>query len=194
MKEDTDPSYLRLVLILSLGLITGLTHQTSFADTPRTLERGQVLPNSRLIGAGGLDVHLDDLKGRIKIVSIVPQLNTPVCDEQTHRFSEHNDGLDKEIEIVTISTNSSDDQTHFAEKANIHNITFLSDSPSYDFGTSTGLFMESHHILRRTVVVTDQDNIIRYVERVPMGQLPNFERAYEAVRNLLKIQMRKEHS
>ena len=96
--------------------------------------KGEVLPNATLIGNNGSRVQLEALKGRVKILSMVPQLNTPVCDEQTHRFSEQNGGLDKWLDIVTISTNSSDDQARFAEKANIQNVTFLSDSPDFDFG------------------------------------------------------------
>ena len=121
-------------------------------------------------------------------MSMVPQLNTPVCDEQTHRFSEKNEGLDQLLEIVTISTNTSPDQAQFADKANIHNITFLSDSPDFDFGKKTGLLLPRHGILHRAVFVADSDNIIRYIEIVPMSQLPNFDRAYAAARNVLDSQ------
>ena len=43
-----------------------------------------------------------DLKGKVKIVSIVPQLNTPTCDEQTHQFSEQNGGLDSSNSVFPI--------------------------------------------------------------------------------------------
>lgn len=66
------------------------------------LTRGQKLPDAELMGKGQRIVRLNDLKGRVKILSMVPQLNTPVCDEQTHRFSENNGGLDQQLEIVTI--------------------------------------------------------------------------------------------
>ncbi|GJL56815.1 MAG: hypothetical protein NPIRA02_39470 [Nitrospirales bacterium] len=175
----------RIFCYLFFGLLFCFPDQAVLADTTRALEKGHVLPNSRLVGIGGAQVHLDDLKGRMKILSIVPQLNTPVCDEQTHRFSEQNGGLDKELEIVTLSTNTFDDQAHFADKAGIHNVTFLSDAPEYDFGKTTGLLLSTHSILSRTVVVADNDNVIRYIEHVPMSQLPNFENAYEVARKLL---------
>lgn len=151
------------------------------------LTRGQKLPDAELMGKGQRIVRLNDLKGRVKILSIVPQLNTPVCDEQTHRFSENNGGLDQQLEIVTISTNTDEDQARFAEKAKIHNITFLSDSPNHDFGEKTVLLLPMHNILHRTVIVTDSENIIRYVEHVPMGQLPNFDQAFEAARKTLDL-------
>ena len=173
-------------MCMAIMLLCSVLSHVVFAESPRQTTKGQRLPNALLLGSGGQPVQLDDLQGRIKILSLVPQLNTPVCDEQTHRFSEENDGLDKMVEIVTISTNTYDDQAHFANKANIHNVTYLSDSPSYDFGKKTGLFISTHGILKRTVLVADHDNIIRYIEHVPMSQLPNFERAYQATRKLLK--------
>ncbi|GJL49126.1 MAG: 2-Cys peroxiredoxin [Nitrospirales bacterium] len=184
--SNQQPRYLYVFLSLLFTFFT----QSVLADNISTLERGQTLPNARLVDKHGAHVHLDDLKGHIKILSMVPQLNTPVCDEQTHRFSEQNGGLDQDVEIVTISTNSFDDQTHFADKADIGNVTFLSDSPNYDFGKTTGLLLPSHHILRRTVVVADEDNVIRYIENVPMSQLPSFDSAFQATRKLLASQIK----
>ena len=167
-------------LLFGIGLEIGVA-------APSTIMKGDVLPNATLIGNNGSPVQLETLKGRVKILSMVPQLNTPVCDEQTHHFSEQNGGLDTLLDIVTISTNSSDDQSRFAEKAHIQNVTFLSDSPDFDFGRKTGLLLASHGILHRAVIVADGDNIVRYIERVPMSQLPNFDRAYEAARRILNV-------
>lgn len=157
----------------------------SQASTP-FLAKGDTLPNARVLRTDGTPIELNSLKGRVKILSMVPQLNTPVCDEQTHRFSEKNEGLDQYLDIVTISTNTSQDQVQFAEEANIHNLTFLSDSPEFDFGKKTGLLLPDHGILHRAVVVADSDNVIRYIELVPMSQLPNFDRAFDAARSVLK--------
>lgn len=188
MTNRRTTQILRPLSYLCLAFLFSFSSQFGIAAASASLERGHMLPNATLLGSGGTKVSLNDLKGRIKILSMVPQLNTPVCDEQTHRFSEQNGGLDKEVEIVTISTNTHDDQTHFADKANIHNLTFLSDDPDFDFGKKTGLLIPTHGILSRTVIVADQNNVIRYIENVPMIQLPNFENAYEAARTLLKSQ------
>ncbi len=149
------------------------------------LQVGKTLPDALLSRHGQPDVRLSNLKGRIKIISVVPQLNTPTCDEQTHRFSETNGGLDKHIDILTISTNSAEGQIKFAKKANIKNLIFLSDTPNYDFGKKTGLLRESFNYLKRTVLVADRDNIIRYVDFVPGGGLPNIEQALKEARKVL---------
>ena len=113
-------------------------------------------------------------------------MNTPVCDRQTHEFSETNGGLDKKVDIITLSTNSVEDQHQFAEKAKIKNLLFLSDSPDFIFGKKTGLLIEGMDVLRRTVIVTDQKNIIRYVDFVPSGGLPNIKKALKAAQELLQ--------
>lgn len=149
------------------------------------LKVGKPLPDALLSRYGKPDVRLNNLKGRIKIISIVPQLNTPTCDEQTHRFSETNGGLDKHLDILTISTNSAEGQFQFARKANIENLIFLSDAPNYDFGKKTGLLRASFNYLKRTVIVADENNIIRYVDFVPGGGLPNIEKALHEAKKVL---------
>jgi len=174
------------ILFVTLGSLLLVLNSASWA-VPVKIARGQPLPDAVLIGANHAPVHLKALKGRVKIVSLVPQLNTPVCDEQTHRFSEKNEGLDRHLEIVTISTNTHDDQVIFAEKAGIANVTFLSDSPDFDFGRKTGLLHPMHHILQRAVMVVDERNIVRYIEIVPMSQLPDFASLLAAARRVLGL-------
>jgi thioredoxin-dependent peroxiredoxin len=150
------------------------------------LKVGKPLPNARIMKYGDLEMDINDLKGNIKIISIVPKLNAPVCDKQTHKFSETNGGLDKEIDIITLSTNTVEDQHQFAKKTKIHNIIFLSDDPTYQFGKKTGLLIEGLGILKRTVIVVDENNVIRYVDFVPGGGLPNIKKSLEAAKRLLQ--------
>ena len=150
-----------------------------------TIQKGQPLPDVTMIGTNGKEVSVNTLNGKVTLLSIVPQLNTPVCDEQTHRFSEQNEGLDEFISLVTMSTNTHIDQAKFSKEANIDNMIFLSDAPGFHFGRKTGLLLDDIDILQRAVIVLDEKSTIRYVEIVPMSQLPNFEQAYEAVRSLI---------
>jgi thioredoxin-dependent peroxiredoxin len=148
---------------------------------------GKTLPDAQLKSYGVANVEIKSLKGKIKIISVVPQLNTPVCDKQTHQLSETNNGLDQHIDIITVSTNSPDGQYDFAKKANIHNLFFLSDNLDFQFGRSTGLLIEGMGVLRRTIIIADKDNIIRYVDFVPGGGLPNINKALKAASDLLKL-------
>ena len=178
------PSFTIFLFLLTAAIFTFFGAPAVFGKA-LSLEKGKPMPAVTLIGKDGKSVSLETLKGKVTLVSIVPQLNTPVCDEQTHRFSEQNEGLDEFIALVTLSTNTHTDQIKFATEAKIHNMTFLSDAPDFNFGRKTGLLLEDIDILHRAVIVLDKDSIIRYVELVPMSQLPNFEQAYRAVRRIL---------
>ena len=159
----------------------------AFAEKDRfkILRVGEVIPNAVLKRFKKPNFQLTDLKGRVKIISIVPQLNTPTCDEQTHRFSETNGGLDQYLDIVTISTNSAKGQYDFSKKAKINNMKFLSDAPDYQFGEKTGLLNKSFNYLKRTVLVVDENNIIRYADFVPGGGLPDINRALKEAKKIL---------
>jgi thiol peroxidase len=167
-----------------MGSVAGTSAGAPGAEGQPTVRVGERLPDAGLVGSGSTPVRLADAKGRVRLISIVPQLNTPVCDEQTHHFSEQNGGVDQAVEIVTISTNTWQDQAAFAEKAAISNVTFLSDAPSYEFGKRSGLLLSPYRILHRSVIVADGDNIVRYMQLVPMGELPNFDAAIEAARRI----------
>ena len=179
-KSKRKMTALTLFMIISL-FVPGPTAWSMSAS----ISLGHRLPEATLLGQSNTEVQLSELKGRITILSIVPQLNTPVCDEQTHRFSEDIENVEHDVETVTISTNTYADQAVFAEKAGIRNITFLSDAPNFDFGKKTGLLLPMHHILQRVVMVVDEENIIRYIEIVPMSQLPNFAAALDAAKRVL---------
>ncbi len=177
------PSY--LTALLTFALCVGINAAAFALKESRVIQRGKQLPNVSMLGTNGKSVNLSTLKGQITLISVVPQLNTPVCDEQTHRFSENNGGLDQDITFVTMSTNTSEDQARFSGKAKINNMIFLSDAPDFQFGRKTGLLQKDITILQRAVIVLDENSIIRYVEIVPMSQLPNFDQAYRVVRSLI---------
>ncbi|MFO0775101.1 MAG: redoxin family protein [Nitrospiraceae bacterium] len=150
-----------------------------------TIVVGDAFPDVVLTGSDGQPVHLAKEVGRVRVVSIVPQLNTPVCDEQTHRLSEARDRIDARIELVTISTNTAVDQAQFARKARIENVRFLSDVPARAFGKATGLLLPQYDVLQRAVLVIDAHRIVRYLQVAPIGEAPNFARALETAQRLL---------
>ena len=185
------PRSLRQPALIIFFVCVLLSPLKGFSNTSNSsldiLKVGKTLPDAQLKSYGIANVEISSLKGKIKIISVVPQLNTPVCDKQTHQFSETNNGLDQHIDIITVSTNTPDVQYEFAKKANIHNLLFLSDNLGFQFGRSTGLLIEGMGVLRRTIIIADKDNIIRYVDFVPGGGLPNINKALKAASNLLKL-------
>ena len=125
-------------------------------------------------------------KGKVRIISVVPSLDTPVCEEQTHYLSEKNKGLDKMVELVTISVDTPFAQKRFAKEAKIANVTFLSDYRDAEFGKAYGLFINGPHILARTVMVVDANNTVRYLQVTPeLVQLPDLEKAFTVAKSLI---------
>lgn len=124
--------------------------------------------------------------GKVRVISVVPSLDTPVCEQQTHLLSERNKGLDKMVELITISVDTPFAQKRFAEEAKISNVTFLSDYRGAEFGKTHGLFLEGPHILTRAVMVIDKMNTIRYLQLTPeLTQLPDMEEAFRFARRLV---------
>jgi len=124
--------------------------------------------------------------GKVRIISVVPSLDTPVCEQQTHLLSEKNKGLDKMVELITVSVDTPFAQKRFAEEAKIANVTFLSDYRGAEFGKTYGLFLEGPHLLTRAVMVIDKTNTIRYLQITPeLTQLPDMEEAFKFARQLV---------
>lgn len=124
--------------------------------------------------------------GKVRIISVVPSLDTPVCEQQTHHLSEKNKGLDKLVELITVSVDTPFAQKRFSQEAKIDNITFLSDYRGGEFGKTYGLFLSGPHLLARAVMVVDKNNTVRYLQITPeLTHLPNMEEAFRIARSLI---------
>ncbi len=203
-------------ICLSLGLVgcqTTASNSFSYKDMPvsngttvagegnKVLFKGTPLP---LVGQGvrvgdalrDTKVAQNDLSlvaigatkgtGKVRIISVVPSLDTPVCEQQTHILSERNKGLDKMVELITVSVDTPFAQKRFAGEAKIANVTFLSDYRGAEFGKTHGLFLEGPYLLTRAVMVIDKTNTVRYLQITPeLTQLPDMEEAFQFARRLV---------
>ncbi|MBI3606739.1 MAG: thiol peroxidase [Nitrospirae bacterium] len=163
----------------------------AFKGDPLALEGsaikvGDTLPSATVTGNDLKPVNLADLKGKVRIISVVPSIDTPVCEEQTHELSEKSGGLDKEVQLITVSMDLPFAQKRFAKEAKIHNVLFVSDYKAAEFGKSAGLLIHPLHLLARTVLVVDKDNVIRYMQVVPeITNLPDMAAAMKVAKGLL---------
>ena len=150
------------------------------------VEVGKPLPAAIVSSNELKPVNITEASSKVRIISVVPSLDTPTCDKQTHELSEDNDGLDKQVELITISMDLPFAQSRFATEAKISNVTFLSDYKNREFGNNNGLLIEPLALLARAVIVIDQDNIVRYLQVVPeITALPDMQAAMQAARDLL---------
>jgi thiol peroxidase len=160
-------------------------HGKALTLTGTALQEGQLFPTITIPDSGLQMTELQSFKGKVTIISIVPSIDTKVCEKQTHILSEENGGLDKTVRLVTVSRDLPFAQKRFAEEARIRNVLFLSDYRDGKFGASTGLMIQENRLLARAVVVVDKEGVIRYLEIVPdLGQLPNMKKAFQLAGSL----------
>ena len=153
--------------------------------TGEKLQTGKMLPTVLLPDLGLNMVNLQSFKGKVTLLSVVPSLDTPTCDKQTHILSEENKGLDKIANLITISRDLPFAQKRFATKTKMQNITFLSDYRDAQFGKSTGLLIEENRLLARAIIILDPEGTVRYLEIVSeLSKLPDMEKAMEFARSL----------
>jgi thiol peroxidase len=120
---------------------------------------------------------LADYDGKIKVLNIVPSLDTGVCDSQTRKFNaELNDRED--VVVITISNDLPFAQARWCGNAGLENAITLSAHRDDVFGTDYGVLIKELRLLSRTVIVLDQSNKVTYVEYVNEGtNHPNYEAA-----------------
>jgi thiol peroxidase len=154
----------------------GETHQ--LVGTP--LQVGSPMPATALIDAFTMKkIDISQLKGKVLLLSVVPSIDTKVCEAQTHYLADKGARLPRDVVRIAISRDTPFAQKRFAEEAKLTGLTFLSDYKEGAFGRATGLLIDDSMLLARTVVVVDKDNIVRYIQVVPeLSHLPDMETAF----------------
>jgi thiol peroxidase len=144
------------------------------------LEVGKPVPATALVDAFSMKrVDLAQMKGKVLLLSIVPSLDTKVCEAQTHYLGEQGSRLPSGIARITISRDTPFAQKRFAEEAKLTSLTYLSDYRDASFGRSTGLLQEESMLLARSVILVDREGIVRYIQVVPeLTHLPDMETAF----------------
>jgi thiol peroxidase len=149
---------------------------------------GKPLPSVELVDAMSMsNVDLSKERGAVLLLSIVPSLDTPVCEEQTHYLGEKGSVLPKDVRRIVISRDTPFAQKRFAKEAKLTNLQYLSDYKQGDFARSTGLLTEGLMLFARSVIVVDRKGVVRYIQVVPeMTHLPDMERAFQVAVEMAK--------
>lgn len=150
------------------------------------LKVGDTAPDFKLNKNLLEEVSLQDYAGKIKLVSVVPSLDTGVCDAQTRRFNQAAAELGEEVVILTVSADLPFAQARWCGAAGIDSVITLSDYKENSFGQAYGVLIKEFKLDHRAVFVIDKDNTIRYVEYLKeMSEHPDYEKPIAAVKALL---------
>ncbi|HKJ63818.1 MAG TPA: redoxin family protein [Desulfopila sp.] len=141
---------------------------------------GDTLPDTALVDSSTMKpVNLNDYREQVLLLSIVPSVDTKVCEEQTHYLGEEGDSLPESVRRITISRDTPFAHMRFAEEADLKDIDYFSDYKEGAFGRSMGLLMEGPMLLARSVILVDRNGVVRYIQVVPeVTKLPDMERAF----------------
>ena len=162
---------------------------TTFAGNPVTLlgkevKVGDKAPGFTAIKGDLSPFTLKDVEGKIKLISVVPSIDTGVCELQTIRFNKEASEL-KDAVIITISMDLPFAQARFCGAKGIENAIVVSDHKDASFGINYGFLMEEFRLLNRGIVVIDKDDVVRYVEYVTENtDHPDYDKAIAAVKSL----------
>ena len=141
------------------------------------LKAGEKAPDFQVIDKGLQPVNLAATGNGVRIFSVVPSLDTPVCDMQTRRFNEEAAKMPK-VAIYTVSMDLPFAQGRWCGAMGVDNVKMLSDHRGASFGSAYGTLIKDWRLESRAIFVVDANNIVQYVEYVgEVADHPNYEAA-----------------
>jgi thioredoxin-dependent peroxiredoxin len=150
------------------------------------LKAGDKAPDFAVVDNGLAPVSLASSAGKIRIISSVPSLDTPVCDTETRRFNQEAAGLPGAVVVLTISLDLPFAQKRWCGAAGIDKVTTLSDYRDRSFGQNYGVLIKELLLLTRAIFVIDAEDVIRYIQIVPeVTSEPDYAAVIAAAKALL---------
>ncbi len=150
------------------------------------LKAGDKAPEFEAVDNKLQPVSLGSTGGSVRIFSVVPSLDTPVCDMQTKRFNDEVTKLPG-VDVYTVSMDLPFAQSRWCSAFGVDRIKMVSDHRNASFGEHYGTLIKELRIESRAIFVVDPSNKLVYVEYVKeVGDHPNYEAALEAARGAVK--------
>ncbi len=163
------------------GAVTFKGNPLTVLGTP--LAVGDTAPDFTLTATDMSAVGLADSAGKTRLISVVPSLDTGICDAQTRRFNEEAAALGEDVVILTVSADLPFAQARWCGAAGVDQVQTLSDHKDMNFGDAYGTHVKELRVEQRAIFVVDADDKVTYIEYVPeIAQHPDYEAAIEAVR------------
>ena len=146
------------------------------------LQAGDHAPDFTVVDGTLSPVNLEKTGHNVRIISVVPSLDTPVCDLQTKRFNEEATKL-PDVDIITVSMDLPFAQKRWCGAFGVDRVKMLSDHRSGSFGEAYGTLIKDLRIESRAIFVLDKDNLIRHAEYVKeVADHPNYDAALAAAK------------
>jgi thiol peroxidase len=163
------------------------TDVVTFQGNPLTLlgdviEVGQKAPDFEVVANDLTPITLSDYAGKTLVISVVPSLDTPVCDTQTRTFNEKATNLADDVVVLTLSADLPFAQARWCGAAGVDRVVTLSDYKDLTFGTAYGLVIKELRLLTRAILVVDKTGTVQYIQVVPeVTEEPDYQAALDKV-------------
>lgn len=145
---------------------------------------GDELPHFKVFDKNHEKIKTRQLLGQVTLISVIPNINTPVCSIQTKKFNQTMDQF-PEVNFLTVSTNLVEDQQKLCAAEGVQNMQLVSDHEQ-SFGYAMKLLIPDEGFLARSVWIINPDGKIVYREIVDdLEHEPNYEAAIEELKKLL---------
>lgn len=160
----------------------------TFKGNPLTLigpelKAGDKAPDFKVLAKDLSEVSLASTKGKTRLISVVPSLDTPVCELQTVRFNKEASSLPSNVVVLTVSMDLPFAQTRFCGAQHADKITALSDHRDASFGKAYGVLIKELRLLARAVFIVGADDKIQYIEVVKeVTNHPDYDKALNALK------------
>lgn len=165
------------------GIITMKGNPVTLAG--KEIKGGDKAPNFTVIDNDMNEVSFETFKGKKVIISVVPSLDTSVCEFQTTSFNERASEIE-DVVILTISVDLPFAQKRFCVGKGIDKVKVYSDHRDLSFGKEYGFIIEELRLLARGIVVVDKEGIVKYVEYVKeVTEHPDYDKAIEEAKKLI---------
>jgi len=148
------------------------------------LKVGDKAPEFEAIDGALKPVTLAITGNNVRVFSVVPSLDTPVCDAQTKRFNEEAANMPG-VDVFTFSMDLPFAQKRWCGAFGVDKVKMVSDHREGSFGAAFGTLIKELRIHSRAIFVLDKDNTIKHVEYVKeMSEHPNYDSVMAAVKTL----------
>lgn len=145
------------------------------------LKPGDPAPDFELVDSNMQRVTLKDTGAGLRVFSVIPSLDTPVCDAQTKRFNEAAANLPG-VEIYTVSMDLPFAQKRWCGAFGVDNLKMLSDHRNGSFGEHYGTLIKDLRIESRAIFVVGNDNKVKYAEYVKeVADHPDYDSVMKAI-------------
>lgn len=170
--------------------MTELANAVTMKGNPVTLIGNEVnvgddAPDCTLVANDLSDFKLSSLKGKKVLLSVVPSLDTPVCDLQTKHFNKEAADCGDDVAIVTISMDLPFAQKRWCGATGSDQVIIISDHRDASFGEAYGVLIKGLRLLARSIFIVDAEGKLQYKQIVnEITNEPNYDEALEALKQL----------